>query len=232
MSWIEVVLDTQVNLGVEFEAGPEPNTIIVKLASDEDVVDVKLWGAIDVTDPANANYAEDQGSAEWFSFASELIVKVAPGEGQKVFRVQVRDDVWNESEVATIKFGVAPEEEVEVAPSHSRVAGSCSFETIPQIKSEDRIHIPRRRADPDRGRARERQAGSPGHAGRGPDDDDHRAVPGPCSSKLSWGRGADFDCCDTGSRGTDRGRDRHRDHSAQRTRRRRRHSGTAAVIVD
>jgi hypothetical protein len=116
MSWIEVVLDTQVNLGVEFEAGPEPNTIIVKLASDEDVVDVKLWGAIDVTDPANANYAEDQGSAEWFSFASELIVKVAPGEGQKVFRVQVRDDVWNESEVATIKFGVAPEEEVEVAP--------------------------------------------------------------------------------------------------------------------
>lgn len=116
MSWIEVVLDTQVNLGVEFEAGPEPNTIIVKLSSDEDVADVKLWGAIDVTDPANANYAEDQGSAEWFSFASELIVKVAPGDGQKVFRVQVRDDVWNESEIATIKFGVAPEEELEAKP--------------------------------------------------------------------------------------------------------------------
>lgn len=108
----KLTLDTQTSLALEYEAGPEPNTIIVKLAADADVVEAKLWGAIDITDPGNANYSETMGGADWFPFSGELLVKVGPGDGQKVFSVRVRDDVWNESAIETIKFGVAPEEEV------------------------------------------------------------------------------------------------------------------------
>lgn len=115
-SSFQLRLDTQTHLAVELEAGPEPNTIVLRLLADADVEDFKVWGAIDPTDPGNSEYAENQGDAEWFSFREELTIRVAPGEGQKVFHVQTRDDVWNESAIQTVKFGVSPEEKVVPTP--------------------------------------------------------------------------------------------------------------------
>lgn len=144
-SFFEVMLDTQATLGLEFEAGPQPNTIIIKLAADADTIEAKLWGSIDPTDPiTNGNYSETQGGAEWFEFDDELLVRVVGGEGQKTFSVQVRDDVWNESSIRTIQFGT-PEEKVEPAERTPGWPGGVPPREVPRssrtIERSSRISV-------------------------------------------------------------------------------------------
>lgn len=103
-------------LRVRVSQGVEESLAVFDLTTDVDVADVKLWGSIDPGDPGNANYAETFGDADWFVFDRQLIVRIAPGGGRKIFSLQVRDDVWNESQRVTVEFGVVEPPVVPPAP--------------------------------------------------------------------------------------------------------------------
>lgn len=109
-SFFEVTLDTTApSLTIEVLQGNEPGLLRVLLSTDAEAAEVRLWGSIDPTDPVtNAGYGEDEAGAQWLARegAEELLVRVLPGETD--LHVQVRDEVWNQSEVAD--FGAAPPE--------------------------------------------------------------------------------------------------------------------------
>lgn len=112
-----VTLDrTAPPLSIEVEQGPEPSLFIVKLTTGPDATEYRLWGTIDPTDPiTNADFAENEGDAEWHPLDTELLVRVAPGDVIRL-EVQTRDDVWNESETAVFKVGQEAEPEPTRTP--------------------------------------------------------------------------------------------------------------------
>lgn len=73
-------------------------TVTLALDADPDVIEVKVWGDIDPTNPANADYAETLGAADWIEFEESFVVVLNPAPGQKTLHVRVRDDVWNEAD--------------------------------------------------------------------------------------------------------------------------------------
>lgn len=109
-------------VSTEINAGdPSTDDTLVALAttSDADAYEMKVWGSIDPTDPiTNGNYGETEGAAPWFSYDPSLMVRLAPGVGEKTLYVKVRDDVDNTSEAVSdsIQLGEAPVLEPEPVP--------------------------------------------------------------------------------------------------------------------
>src|SRR5688572_24057252 len=103
-SFVLQVDTTAPSVGAAINAGAEStSTGVVSLAvtADADAYEVKVWGHIDPTDPANGSYGESEGGADWIEFDSPLAVRLAPGPGEKTLFVRVRDDVGNTSTVAS-----------------------------------------------------------------------------------------------------------------------------------
>lgn len=60
---------------------------------------VKLWGNVD---PAvNPNIQTTEGASSWITLTAAQAVTLSAGDGAKTISMRMRDDVWNESGVAT-----------------------------------------------------------------------------------------------------------------------------------
>lgn len=111
-SHVVVALDTTAPLlGVGHAQAPGDLTLVTLNLTTDDAAEVRVWGAIDPTDPANADYGETQGAAPWIPFDASLVVRVVTNGG--TLYVQARDDVHNEgAAVASVidTGGVTPPE--------------------------------------------------------------------------------------------------------------------------
>lgn len=79
----------------------------IRLASDAEAFEFRLWGDIDTGDPINSGFATTEAGAGWLSFEEDVVVKL-PVEQFARIHIQVRDDVWNASDVQVLEFGVKP----------------------------------------------------------------------------------------------------------------------------
>jgi hypothetical protein len=103
---VTVALDTTApDLDIEINGGDattdlETVTLAVTAIDSEysDDLEVRIWGAINPLDPANADYGETEGDAPWVPWDSSFLVALAPGGGAKGLTVKVRDAVWNEAQ--------------------------------------------------------------------------------------------------------------------------------------
>lgn len=84
---------------------------------------VKIWGDVDTA--ANASIQATEAASGWVSYAAATAVRLSTGDGVKTLNVRVRDDVWNESGIAsdTITLDTtAPVPNVTVGPDVSRIS--------------------------------------------------------------------------------------------------------------
>lgn len=84
---------------------------------------IKIWGDVDAS--VSASIQPTEAASAWLSYADATPVRVATGDGVKTLNVRVRDDVWNESGVAsdTITLDTtAPVPNVTVGPDVMRVS--------------------------------------------------------------------------------------------------------------
>lgn len=118
-----ITLDTtapDLEVAASQDAG-EPTLVTLDLAVNE-TSEIRVWGAIDVTDPLNAGYAEHEADAPWFDFGTPLQVRVHPNGGS-IF-VRARDEVLNQSAAhrTVINFGVEPPVTAPSVPQGGRRA--------------------------------------------------------------------------------------------------------------
>jgi hypothetical protein len=67
--------------------------------SDKTSYQMKVWGSVDTTYDTNIQATE--GASTWISYNNSKQVKLSTGDGSKTVNVKIRDDVYNESSVAT-----------------------------------------------------------------------------------------------------------------------------------
>ena len=88
---------------------------------------MKVWGTVDLA--ANAAIQDTEVASDWISFSAAQAVRLATGDGVKTLNVRVRDDVQNESTVATDSITLdtsapVPTINVEATPARiSKIAG-------------------------------------------------------------------------------------------------------------
>lgn len=103
--------------------GPDPTLVTLKLVSDAEAFEFRLWGAIDTGDPANTGYGTDE-SAEWLPFDEEIQVRIPdPDSAETRLSLQVRDDVWNASPIEVVVFGEPEAPTPEPTPARPGGAG-------------------------------------------------------------------------------------------------------------
>lgn len=130
-----VTLDrTAPPLALEVISVTPENVVTIRLASDAEAFEFRLWGAIDAGDPLNSDYGTTEEGAEWQSFDEERLVRLPMDQFVRL-HVQVRDDVWNASEVKTLEFGEA--EEPTLAPTR-RGTGPVEPRPRPVRRQKDR----------------------------------------------------------------------------------------------
>lgn len=139
---VVVVLDTTApTLDVESELG-ESSLLTLSLATD-DATEVRIWGAIDPTDPGNAFFGESEDAATWINFAEEIQLRVHP-DGGYIF-VRARDEVWNETQALRITVGtppvppVTPAPPVPVGPPVVRESRTVSSRSTVRLRSRTRV---------------------------------------------------------------------------------------------
>ena len=114
-----VTLDrTAPPLALEVISVSPENVATVRLVSDAEAFEFRLWGPIDTGDPLNSEYSTTEAGAAWHAFDEEILVKLPVDEFVQL-HVQVRDDVWNASNPETLDFG-----EAEVAPPATVTKGA------------------------------------------------------------------------------------------------------------
>ena len=113
-----VQLDTTAPaLGVVASADPGDPTLLTLAIDPGDAVDIRLFGAIEVTDPINSLFGEDEASSPWLSATTKLQVRLTALGG--TITVQARDEVWNQSEVTKTFAGTAEPPPVTPPPQRS-----------------------------------------------------------------------------------------------------------------
>lgn len=60
---------------------------------------VKIWG--NVNPAANPNIQTTEGASSWITLTAAQAVTLSAGDGAKTISMRMRDDVWNESSVAS-----------------------------------------------------------------------------------------------------------------------------------
>lgn len=105
-NFFNLILDTTSPAGVSIsiEGGAQYATqqLVSVAFSTTDAVktgyQMKVWGDVDPThDP---NVAATEAASQWITFAASKQVKLEAGDGSKRINVKLRDDVYNESEIA------------------------------------------------------------------------------------------------------------------------------------
>ena len=102
---------------------------------------IKVWGAgIDLT--ADPQVQATEANSTWVSFNAAKTVRLSNGDGVKSVSVRIRDDVWNESGVATDTITLdtsAPVPNVTSGPTAakvSKVAGKRSTQVTWQADGD------------------------------------------------------------------------------------------------
>lgn len=105
----QLVLDTtgpqgvvaEINGGALYTSGPEVLAVITTTDPNTTTgYQVKIWGAdVDVT--ANPDIQDTEANSDWITLAASHAVTILTGDGLKTLNFRLRDDVWNESALAT-----------------------------------------------------------------------------------------------------------------------------------
>jgi hypothetical protein len=106
---VTLALDTTApTLAVSSGQAPGDPTLVTLDISTDDAVEMRVWGAIDDTDPLNASYAVHEADAPWIPYDAAPQVRAHPLGG--TLSVRVRDDVYNESAAESVEIvtGTAP----------------------------------------------------------------------------------------------------------------------------
>jgi len=106
-SSIEVNLDMSgpANPSISLDGGATYSTSLLcnSTIGTDDVIttgyQMKLWGDVDESENVNIQTAEED--SEWISFSTSQQIKWSAGDGTKTINLRLRDDVLNESTVAT-----------------------------------------------------------------------------------------------------------------------------------
>lgn len=110
-SHVVVALDTTApGLSVDWTQDPGDETLLSFTPTTNESAEIRVWGAIDASDPLNADYGETQGAAPWIAYSPGMPLRAAPAGGWVY--VQARDEVWNESAPVgyQVQIGVVPPE--------------------------------------------------------------------------------------------------------------------------
>ncbi|UUV46451.1 hypothetical protein [Bacillus phage vB_BanS-Thrax3] len=106
-NYINIILDTTapanpnitINGGATYATNQLVTATIGVTDSDTTGYQMKIWGAVD---PAyDTNIQTTEGTSQWISFTNTKQVKLSTGDGDKQLSMKVRDDVYNESSIAT-----------------------------------------------------------------------------------------------------------------------------------
>lgn len=120
-------------LALEVISVSPENVATIRLVSDGEAFEFRLWGPIDTGDPLNGDYSTTESGATWHAFDEEILVKLPVDEFVQL-HIQVRDDVWNASDPETLEFG-----ETEVAPPATVSKGAGPVEPAkPKPRPKDR----------------------------------------------------------------------------------------------
>lgn len=60
---------------------------------------MKVWGSVDTAYDTNIQATE--GASSWITYATTKQIKLSSGDGNKTINVKIRDDVYNESSIAS-----------------------------------------------------------------------------------------------------------------------------------
>lgn len=110
----KLTLDTAAHVAAAINGGKpttEVETVTLGLDGDADLIEMKVWGDINVLDPLAPGLSETEEGAEWQAFEPTLLLNLSQNPGPKTLHVRVKDDVWNEA-VATASIVLGE----EVAP--------------------------------------------------------------------------------------------------------------------
>lgn len=139
--------------GVSFDAGAfltntDRLANLTLSASGGDVAQMKIWGDVDPSH--NANIQATEGGSNWITFNASQQIKVSSGDGAKNINVKYRDDVYNESGIAsdTITLDTTlPTVTISSGPDVikvSKISGKnqCSFQfTVDDVFEEYKVKI-------------------------------------------------------------------------------------------
>lgn len=104
-----VTLDrTAPPLALELVSMGAEEVAMIRLVSDAEAFEFRLWGDVDTGDPINATYGTTEAGAAWQTFEEDIFVKLPIEEFARI-HVEVRDDVWNASDAQVLEFGVKVE---------------------------------------------------------------------------------------------------------------------------
>jgi hypothetical protein len=106
-NFVYITLDTTApqNPIIQIEGGAVYTTSqLVNLSISVDDADttnyqMKIWGSVDTANDANVQDTEVNSS--WISYSGNPQIRLSDGDGAKTINVRVRDDVHNESSIAT-----------------------------------------------------------------------------------------------------------------------------------
>lgn len=96
---------------------------------------MKIYG--DVSDTADTvNYRALEANAPWITYATSKSVQLSAGDGSKIVRVKIRDDVWNVSSEATATVTLDT-----TLPVVTVQAGSPDVTKISKVTGKDTVTI-------------------------------------------------------------------------------------------
>jgi len=106
-NYINIILDTTApsNPYVNINGGATySNSQLVSVSLGTTDIDttgyqMKIWGNVDGAYDTNIQATE--GASQWISFTDSKQVKLSSGDGNKQVSVKIRDEVYNESSIAT-----------------------------------------------------------------------------------------------------------------------------------
>lgn len=106
-NFITIVLDTTApsNPTVSLNGGAiysNSQTVVATIATGDATTtgyQMKVWGTVDKAN--DANIQDTEANSVWIAYSTSKQVKLSSGDGTKTVNVKIRDDVWNESIIAT-----------------------------------------------------------------------------------------------------------------------------------
>lgn len=106
-SYFTLTLDTtgpanpslQINAGATYATAQLVDLAIGTTDGATTGYQMKIWGDVDATYDTNVQATE--ATSSWITFATAKQVKLATGDGAKTINVKLRDDVFNESSIAS-----------------------------------------------------------------------------------------------------------------------------------
>ena len=106
-NFVYITLDTtapknvvvKVNNGATYASKQIADLLIGTSDSETIGYQLKIWGDVDNSNDSNVQTLEED--SKWISYDTVKQIKLSEGDGSKSVNIKVRDDVWNESVIAS-----------------------------------------------------------------------------------------------------------------------------------